>query len=864
MVTWIASIATAIMDVVSGLFLNALGTDMLVMEEYFPFVTRAFEIMQYLAWCLLFLITVWELFKAFGGPITEAENPLHLIARSAIFAILIGYARPIFTIALDIARAPYTALMDASMDPGDFTFAGIENVLVSGLITTLAVSTVVGLLLITIIMLIIGWNYFKTLLLVVERYIIVGVLCYTSPLAFAMGGSKATGKVFQSWCRMVGAQLLLLVMNVWFLRAYNSSVGHFITHGGALTSGQGSIFLWLFCALAFLKTAQKFDSVLASLGLNLAQTCGHMGMELLMASRVLGGFGGKASRTAGSMFGAAGAGGALGAAGAVGAGSGMMTGIASKFKGNSYVRDAVVDGGSRMGAGGGIGFVGRAFGGMAARTGTTLTSESISSVAARHPSVSGSIGGNIANRSLANYMPHLSGTKLNGTEITGGQINTTAAASNGKEASVRMFNSAMYDRPDMPHSVVKAADGSQWYQIASGEGMSSFYSPSTFFTGDASETAKVKEAFPGVAEGTMLRSVDDGVLEATNPDGRNSMWYNSAMYQQPEAPHETVSSADGVSWYAMQPNADPNFETGDMNESTALPGGSDISVTADAGHISVDSEISGVTAGSALPDESNLSEATTLTGVAPAGQSEMNAGALTADGITPEAGIGRTSDSISSAEGVAVPELSSSGETVHVESSSIKTSGISSDTTGMSETSFVTSGAVESTDSGGIVSRNIGSYQEASAPQTSSDLSSGGMVNYETASLSEYNQAQFSQFMPGYEQQISSIDASHQNDGVFEVRHQDGTGTAFYDGTRFKTPRGEHQVYEDNKGGQWYAVQSIPTVERRPVYENGKAVYEGGEMKTVNVEGVKYKTIPEKYNPPQKRNVNESKPPRKK
>ena len=94
------------MDAVSGLFLNALGTDMVTMEEYFPFVSKAFDVMQYTAWAILFLITVWQLFRVFGGPITEAEEPWQLVARSALFALLIGFAKPIFTIALDIARAP--------------------------------------------------------------------------------------------------------------------------------------------------------------------------------------------------------------------------------------------------------------------------------------------------------------------------------------------------------------------------------------------------------------------------------------------------------------------------------------------------------------------------------------------------------------------------------------------------------------------------------------------------------------------------------------------------------------------------------------------------------------------------------------
>ena len=59
---------------------------------------------------------------------------------------------------------------------------------------------------------------------------------------------------------MIGSQLLLLVMNVWFLRGFASSMGQFIGNGGALSTGQGSIFLWMFCALAYLKCAQRFDS----------------------------------------------------------------------------------------------------------------------------------------------------------------------------------------------------------------------------------------------------------------------------------------------------------------------------------------------------------------------------------------------------------------------------------------------------------------------------------------------------------------------------------------------------------------------------------------------------------------------------
>ena len=709
--TWVASVMTQIMDAISGVFIGALGTDMTAMEEYFPFAVSAYTIIQYTAWALLFLVAVWQIFRAFSGPLAETENPLAILARSAIFGFLIAYAKPIFSLALDIARAPYTALMDSTLDPGDFTFAGIEQALTNGLTTLVSVSTVVGLILLIILMIALAWNYFKLLLETVERYVLVGVLCYTSPLAYAMGASKATSRVFQSWCRMVGSQLLLLVLNVWFLRAFNSSVGQFIANGGALTNGQGNIFLWLFCALALLKIAQKCDSYLAALGLSVAQTGSSMGMEMLMAARVLTGFSRGGGGNAASVFG----GGARGGAGAAAAGTaggvaagGILSGFMNRYRPNSFVRDAVVDGGSRMGAGGGVGFVGRAFGGMAARNGATLTPNSISSVATRPPNVSGTIGGEIADRSIPGYMPQLAGgaaanMTYSGTQITGGHISTTATAPDGRQAKVDLYSTAQHEAPSSPHTVVTAADGSQWYQVASGEGMGAFYATPAF-TGDVSEAAQVAEAFPSAPDGTLLRQVDEGTLEASYPDGGNSLWYNSAYFQEPDAPHEVIQGADGLSWYAMTPAAAvPEFEP----ETPAPSGG----------------------------------------------------------GLSPSA---------------------------------------------------------------------------------------------------QYNAALFGQFMPGFDQPVVSVDSSRSADGILEVRHEDGTGTAFYDRTMYQAPRGDYHVFEDSGGSQWYAIPGTPAVERRPVYEDGRPVYDGDKLQTTTVETMRYKSTPSRHTQPQKRPVTERKPPNRK
>ena len=116
----------------------------------------------------------------------------------------------------------------------------------------------------------------------------------------------------------------------------------------------------------------------------------------------------------------------------------------------------------------------RAFGGIAARNGATLTGDSISSVASRNPSVSGTIAGEIADRSLAGYMPQLQGQQLKDTQITGGQISTTSIGADGKSTALEMYNTSQFEKPDAPHSVVTASDGSQWYQMASGAGAGAF------------------------------------------------------------------------------------------------------------------------------------------------------------------------------------------------------------------------------------------------------------------------------------------------------------------------------------------------------------------------------------------------------
>ena len=81
-----------------------------------------------------------------------------------------------------------------------------------------------------VLVLILAWNYLKLLFEAAERYILLGVLVYTAPVAFSMGAAQATSNIFKSWCRMLGGQVFLLIMNAWCLRLFTSMVGAFIAN----------------------------------------------------------------------------------------------------------------------------------------------------------------------------------------------------------------------------------------------------------------------------------------------------------------------------------------------------------------------------------------------------------------------------------------------------------------------------------------------------------------------------------------------------------------------------------------------------------------------------------------------------------
>ena len=225
-VEWIAEQVMYGLDLINTSVLGALGCDMSVFVRYFPAAETMYNIFVALSIGLILLNWIWQLFKNFGliaG--VEAEDPVKLSIRSVLFIFLAYFADEIVNMALAIGGTPYEWILTSELPALNFADFNSVVLMILGVCANGAVALIALILII-----ILAWNYIKLLFEAAERYVLLGVLVFTAPVAFSMGASQTTSNIFKAWCRMFGGQIFLLLMNAWCLRLFTSMVGAFLSN----------------------------------------------------------------------------------------------------------------------------------------------------------------------------------------------------------------------------------------------------------------------------------------------------------------------------------------------------------------------------------------------------------------------------------------------------------------------------------------------------------------------------------------------------------------------------------------------------------------------------------------------------------
>ena len=195
-VEWLAEQIMNILDMITTSVLGALGCDMNTFLRYFPAAQTMYSVFVALSIGIILLSWVWQLFKNFGlGAGIEAEDPIKLSIRSILFILLAYFSNDIVNTVLSIGGTPYHWIMNSALPTLDFASFSSVMLTIIGVCANGAV-----LIIALILVLILAWNYIKLLFEAAERYILLGVLVYTAPVAFSMGASQTTSNILVLVC----------------------------------------------------------------------------------------------------------------------------------------------------------------------------------------------------------------------------------------------------------------------------------------------------------------------------------------------------------------------------------------------------------------------------------------------------------------------------------------------------------------------------------------------------------------------------------------------------------------------------------------------------------------------------------------
>lgn len=259
--SYLFGLALNLLDVAISGFLGALGFDLDTFESYFPAAADYHEIIVGFAVGILFIMLIFQIFRNFGVVLDmEVEDPLKLLGKTALFFGMIMYSKSIVNFIIQLLVDPYSIFINAPPSPYKFELLTLATKMFTSVFSS-PFTAVLAL----ILMLVLGWQFLKLAIECVERYIVFYFTLYCASVVFATGAFKSTSQVFKSWCRMVASQAMLLLLNVW-------SINLFLSFMPVFEDGADHLIFNFLLGYAFLKFAQKADTLLRILGLNTAST----------------------------------------------------------------------------------------------------------------------------------------------------------------------------------------------------------------------------------------------------------------------------------------------------------------------------------------------------------------------------------------------------------------------------------------------------------------------------------------------------------------------------------------------------------------------------------------------------------------
>lgn len=327
LVALLCELISKIMNIITGVFSTALGADQTAFKTIFPVmgdIQRAFMAIGIALCLMLFLLGVFR--NMFSGLGFAGENPFKMACRFVMAMVLVPFLPDVMNYfytytegSKGIFAAMYEGLSENIVVNNNFPVGAGNFFEIVGSATnifTAGVSKIAVSIILLILMTVIAINFVKLLLEMFERYLLLNVIIYFSPLAASAVTLESTMKIFSSYLKMFFGQMVMLLMNLVSLKIITSGMSMAAdVIGGASNIQISGIdtgllpFIVLLLIIAMLKVLQRVDNYARDIGLTVGVTGGSLVDEIMgmrgMFSPIIGAFTGGKGGGKGAVAGAA-------------------------------------------------------------------------------------------------------------------------------------------------------------------------------------------------------------------------------------------------------------------------------------------------------------------------------------------------------------------------------------------------------------------------------------------------------------------------------------------------------------------------------------------------------------------------------
>ena len=295
--SWLTDVVGEALTWVVSAFLGVLDLSLDKFLVIFPVLPTAYTIFQAISIGLIILIAGISIMGFFLPGLTKPKDtPAAILIKAGIAGMFVYFGMYLVEWFVDLAKIPYDTFLSVlkaeSFDADSVSFgeAFTNGITATGGTEGAAVSIGAGAVtfICFILLLIVAWNILKLMLEVVERYLMVGFLAYTSPLIYSTMASSETSHIFRRWLSMFFGQCLLMFLSVFSFDMILSGFVFTTKASESLADGSAPFWLRIIVILAMCKIAQRLDSYLQQIGIGAATTGQNLWDDIVATAMTFG------------------------------------------------------------------------------------------------------------------------------------------------------------------------------------------------------------------------------------------------------------------------------------------------------------------------------------------------------------------------------------------------------------------------------------------------------------------------------------------------------------------------------------------------------------------------------------------------